>query len=188
MKTIEESILWRRIDMPGHDFCTLQKIEDGWRLVGGAVFSEEEIPCLLNYEVTCDTAWRTLSAVVNGWVGDSNLWITLTVTEDGRWLMNGSDAPEAEGLIDIDLGFTPATNLIQFRRLNMEIGQTVDAPVAYLRFPELTFGRLDHRYHRVGTNAYDYESPDFDYSATLTVSTTGFVTEYPDLWKQEGLQ
>jgi uncharacterized protein len=186
VKKLKQSILWRRIDTPGHDACALWTIEDGWRMEGTAIFrSEAGHPACLNYEVICDSAWRTRSAVVTGWADQSAVELVLGVNTEGLWLLNGSETRETAGLIDIDLGFTPATNLIQFRRLNLEVGQAVNAPVAYLHFPELTLGRLEHRYHRVSHNVYNYEAPRFGYTAALKVSSIGFVTDYSGLWLQE---
>lgn len=87
--------------------------------------------------------------------------------------------------MDIDLGFTPATNRVQLRRLSLQVGQRAEAPKAYLAFPELTLRRLEHRYHRVAAAAYDYEAPCFDYAARLQVSEFGFVTHYPGVWEME---
>jgi uncharacterized protein len=36
--------------------------------------------------------------------------------------------------VDVDLGFTPATNLIVLRGLSLKIGQRAQAPAAYLSF------------------------------------------------------
>jgi len=32
------SVLWRRLDTPGHDVCRLEKSDAGWKLEGVAVF------------------------------------------------------------------------------------------------------------------------------------------------------
>ncbi|HZB44562.1 MAG TPA: putative glycolipid-binding domain-containing protein, partial [Pyrinomonadaceae bacterium] len=99
----------------------------------------------------------------------------------------GTEQAELAGLVDVDLGFTPATNLIQFRRLSLGVGHATDAPTVYLNFPELTLGRLEHRYHRVALDRYDYQAPRFDYTGILRVSAAGFVTHYPGLWELEAL-
>ncbi|HSO74659.1 MAG TPA: putative glycolipid-binding domain-containing protein, partial [Blastocatellia bacterium] len=44
----DQSILWRRLDGPGHEFLRLSSEEDGWRLSGAAVFSHEQQPCRLD--------------------------------------------------------------------------------------------------------------------------------------------
>lgn len=187
--TLLQSILWRRLDVPGHDTCGLWTSDTGWRLTGTAMFRAEEQPCHLNYEVHCDPSWRTRSASVLGWFGRTPVKLTLEVLPGERWTLNGQkQGEEVEGLIDIDLGFTPSTNLIQLRRLSLAVGEEGEAPVAYLHFPEFTLGRLEHRYRRVALDKYDYQAPRFDYAAVLQVSGMGFVTDYPGLWALEALQ
>jgi len=183
---LEQTILWRRLDSPGHDACGLQALDGGWRLTGTAVFlSEEGQPCHLRYEVDCDAAWRARSARVSGWLGKAVVEIAIAAEPGGRWTLNGVEQPQVAGLVDVDLGFTPATNLVQLRRLALDIGQGADAPAAYLLFPELRFERLEQHYRRLTFNEYDYQSPRFGYAATLKVLEAGFVTRYPDLWELE---
>ena len=186
--SLTQTILWRRLDAPGYDACALFALIEGWRLAGTAVFALDEIPCHLSYEVLCDGLWRTRSATVRGWIGRHAVELLIDTPSPRRWSFNGSVQDDLEGLTDVDLGFTPATNLIQLRRLDLEIGEGVDAPVVYLEFPELALGRLDHRYDRRTQSTYDYAAPRFDYAATLEVSDVGFVTRYPGLWDLEALR
>ena len=184
---LEQTILWRRLDSPGHDACGLSSSSQGWRLAGTAVFSSEGQPCRLCYEVDCDTAWHTRWAKVAGWVGRAEVKLHIEAMQAGRWDFNGTEQTGLTGLVDVDLGFTPATNLIQFRRLSLGVGHATDAPAVYLNFPELTLSRLEHRYHRVAPDRYDYQAPVFDYAAVLQVSPAGFVTHYPGLWELAAL-
>ena len=187
MRIPEQLILWRRIDLPGHDACSLWVTQSGWRLTGTAIFALDAQPCHLAYEVNCDTTWRTRSANVMGCIGRQALALTIVAMPGERWEFNGNDQPKVAGCIDVDLGFTPATNLIALRRLALGVGDEFDAPAAYLYFPELKLARLEQRYHRVTLDKYDYRSPSFDYAATLQVSDVGFVTHYPGLWELEAL-
>ena len=187
--TLEQAILWRRLDSPGHDACGLWVSDNGWRLAGTAMFCSEEQPCHLSYEVDCDPSWRTRSASVIGWLGRTTVKLTLEAAPGERWTLNGDEqGAEVAGLVDVDLGFTPATNLIQLRRLSLGIGHEAEAPAAYLHFPELTVGRLEHRYRHVAVDKYDYQAPGFGYAAILQMSDLGFVTQYPGLWALEALQ
>lgn len=174
--------LWQRLDTPGHDSCRLQRRADGWRLAGTALFRHEGRPCVLTYSVDCDTEWRTLSANVSGWLGFDEINLDIAATSGGGWLLNGLEQTPAQGCIDVDLGFTPATNLIAIRRLNPPRRKNTPAPAAYLAFPELRLDRLDQTYRRTGENAFAYAAPVYDYAETLEAAPVGFVTNYPGLW------
>jgi uncharacterized protein len=176
------SILWRRLDSEGHDACRLRRDGEGWRLDGVAAFAEDGRACALAYAVECDAAWRTRSARVSGSLGSDAIDLRIQHTGDG-WLVNGSAPALAPDLTDIDLGFTPATNLIALRRLDLAVGEESPAPAAYLVFPELRFEPIEQMYKRLDQRRYRYVSPAYAYDEVITVSSDGFVTTYPRLWQ-----
>lgn len=185
MNSPVHTIFWRRLDLPGHDVCSLWRSANGWRLSGTAIFLFDEMPCLLAYEVNADADWQTCMASVSGHVGKSVVALTIAPTANGHWSINGSEVQEAAGCIDIDLGFTPTTNLITIRRLALSIGEQSQAPAAWLDFPDFKIKQLEQRYHRVSHDKYEYEAPDVGYAGTLAVDSYGAVTHYPGLWDQE---
>jgi hypothetical protein len=180
-----DTILWRRLDAAGHDACRLVQTDSGWRLEGAAVFRHEGVPACLAYEVDCDGHWRTRDGVVRGWVGGRLLDFRMTRTPAGIWTLNGQVVPHLDRCVDLDLGFTPATNLFQLRRVALQVGQAADVPVAWLDVPAGTLDRLDQRYVRRTAGEYWYEAPRFDYFGLLRVSAVGFVEKYPNLWEAE---
>lgn len=173
---------WHRLDSPGHDTCRLCRQGSGWRLEGAAVFHWDGRACQLRYAVDCDARWASRSATIEGWCGADEVAVGIERTDDGRWTLNGVPQPAAAGLVDLDLGFTPATNLLPIRRLALTIGETSSAPAAYLSFPPKRLTRLDQTYERHDRTRYAYRAPVFDYAAVLTVNETGLVTDYPGLW------
>ncbi len=179
---IEAAILWRRLDIEGHDSCQLVRLEDGWRLTGMAVFGHEGQACVASYGAECDAAWRTRSAVVTGWLGAQALDFHIS-TDAGRWTLNGVEQPQVAGCIDVDLGFTPATNLLGLRRFALAIGQQTPAAAAYLAFPELRMQWLEQTYCRLDATKYRYTASAYRYDDVLEVSEHGFVLDYPGLWK-----
>ena len=184
----EQTILWRRVDLPGHDACSLRAAEGGWDLTGTAVFSSGGRPCRLLYSVECDDAWRTRSASVTGAIGRDPVQLEIVSLPGARWALNGRERAQVQDCVDVDLNFTPATNLIAICRLALRVGDRAEAPAAWLRFPELELEPLEQRYHRVAIDRYEYEAPGVDYAATLQVSEIGFVTRYPGLWEVEAVE
>ncbi len=180
-----DTILWRRLDAAGHDACRLVQRDGAWRLEGAAAFRHEGVPACLAYEVDCDGEWRTREGVVHGWVGARPLDFRITRAPDGIWTLNGQVVPNLDGCVDLDLGFTPATNLFQLRRVALRVGQAADVPVAWLDVAVGTLDMLHQRYERRMTNVYWYEAPRFDYFALLQDNAVGFVEKYPNLWEAE---
>jgi uncharacterized protein len=182
---MKESILWRAIDWPGHEACSLYRVNSEWRLEGTAVFLNDGRTCRLSYSIVCDADWQTRSAVVSGWRGDEDINLKLSVDAHRRWQVNGVAKPAIEGCVDLDLNFSPSTNLLPVRRLNLEVGQQAEVNAAWLRFPSFELESLLQVYERLGEFKYRYSSGGGDFVAELTVNKVGFVTVYPQLWEVE---
>jgi uncharacterized protein len=176
--------LWQRLDTPGHDACVVHRAAGGWRLSGTAVFLDGARPCQLGYRVDCDERWNSLSATVSGWAGRDRIDVTIEALAHGAWALNGAEQPLARGCVDVDLGFTPATNLIVIRRLDLQTEAIVPAPAAWMPFPELHLQRLEQTYRRIGIRQYDYQAPDVPYEAVLSVDESGLIVDYPGLWRR----
>ena len=178
------SFFWRKLDHPGFDSCRLLRLSTGWCLTGAAVFWDEGRPCHFHYEVLADAAWRTRRATVAGYLGNRAIELRINAASDNRWRVGGEVQNTVSGCVDVDLGFTPATNLIALRRLSLKVGQRAEAPAAYLAFPRMRFVKLPQTYHRVGRTEYEYEAPTVGYAGTLQVSPSGAVVQYPGLFER----
>lgn len=177
----EGRVLWRRLDRAGHEAACLRREGDGWRLEGSAALLHEGKPCGLAYHVLCDAAWRTRSCRVTGWLGERSVDVDIAVDGDQRWTLNGEACPDVDGCIDVDLNFSPSTNLLPIRRLALAIGASAPVRAAWLRFPSFRLELLEQVYRRTGETAYRYESAGGAFTADLEVDAAGFVTRYPGL-------
>lgn len=179
------TILWRRLDLPGHDAAALTRTPDGWHLSGVAVLARTNRPCRLEYEIDCDSHWLTRRCTLAGYVGAAT--VTLDVARDsaGSWIVGGAPAAGLKGCDDIDFGFTPATNLLPIRRLELSVGAKAAVRAAWVRFPELTLEVLDQVYARLADDRYLYESAGGSFRRELRVDDVGFVLDYPDFWRAE---
>jgi uncharacterized protein len=180
-----ETILWRGILQPGHEACRLVHEEPGWRLDGTAVFLHDLQTCLLTYKIDCDSTWRTVSAMVEGWIGKKIVSMRINTDTNHRWWLNGVEVPEVAGCLDLDLNFSPSTNLIPIRRLSLEVGEMAGITAAWLRFPSFQLEPLSQSYQRLEELLYRYESGSGRFVADLRVNQAGFAIEYPGIWTAE---
>lgn len=185
MITTTTTILWRRLDRPGHDAARLVERPDGALLEGTAVFAEAGRPRRLDYRVECDASWRTVAAHVVGWIDGTAIDVAVAATANRRWTIDGRPCLEVAGCDDIDLSFTPATNLLAIRRLRAAIGQRVAVRAAWLDFPVIALQPLEQVYERLTETTWRYESGGGTFTASLEVGAAGFVTVYPGLWQQQ---
>jgi hypothetical protein len=178
-RDMDQSILWLRLDRPGHEFARVRSHGADWHLSGTAVFVHEQQPCRLDYLVVCDRGWQTRSGRIIGWIGNVEVEIEVAVDSARRWRLNGKLTLAVEGCIDLDLNFSPSTNLLPIRRLNLAMGQEAPVRAAWLRFPGFTLEPLDQRYRRTTRTTYRYESAGGSFVADLEVDRDGLVTRYP---------
>jgi hypothetical protein len=188
MADIIESILWRSTSWPGHESARLARHAEGWLLEGGAAFAQEGQSCLLTYAIRCTREWVTRHASVSGWVGSRTVEVTIEVSDDGRiWRLNGVVATPVAGCIDIDLNFSPSTNLLPIRRLDLQVGEEASVRAAWLRFPSFRLEPLEQSYTRRDETTYVYRNQDSGFTADLRVSPNGLVLDYDGLWTAEPL-
>ncbi|WP_252946162.1 putative glycolipid-binding domain-containing protein [Oceanicola sp. 502str15] len=170
---------WHRLDMAGDDTCRLVEEPDGWMLCGHARYETGGTRAALDYIVRCTPTWESRSADITGLIDGQDVAWRLLRTDAG-WQLGESPAALPDCL-DIDLAFTPATNLLPLRRLAFDETQAVAA--AWFREDEDSgrLDRLDQRYTPRGAGRFTYASPGFE--AELEVHPSGFVTRYPGLWE-----
>lgn len=179
---LDTSILWRRNDNTGHEYARLIEHETQWLVSGVALFEHEGLPCSLGYSIRCDRSWATQYARVEGRVGDRDVNVEITADEARVWRVNGEICPEVAGSIDVDLNFSPSTNLLPIRRLNLEIGQRAEVRAAWLRFPSFRLELLVQSYTRTGAQTYTYESGGGSFVAQLEVAEVGWPVSYAGVW------
>jgi len=178
-------MLWRRLDSPGHEFARLEKSAAGPRLSGTAAFLHSQEPCHLSYVIDCDPQWKTRAASVRGHIGLRSVEMEIVVRPNGDWLMSDSVVPNVAGCIDLDLNFSPSTNLLPIRRANLAVGASATVRAAWLRFPDLKLEPLDQIYTRTSDSNYRYQSDNGRFLVDLTVNEHGFVVAYPGFWQAE---
>lgn len=178
------SILWRRLDRGGHESARVTNQNGLWQVRGSAVFADAGLPVRLDYSVECDPEWQTRSALVAGWVGTAEVDVRVGATPNG-WRLNGQVATSVAGCIDVDLNFSPSTNLLPIRRLNLAVGEEATVRAAWLRFPSFQLEPLEQRYRRIDLDTYAYESAGGSFRAELRVNGIGLPLEYAGLWVSE---
>ena len=171
--------------LPGKAGGSPNGLDTGWKLSGTAIFLSEQGPSELDYVVLCDSTWQTNSAQISGVIGGSAVNLIVSANAERRWYLNGVECGAVKGCVDIDLGFSPSTNLLPIRRLALDVGGEATVKAAWLPFPSLRFELLPQLYRRDGDRTYHYESRGGLFVRTLEVNRVGFVTSYPDFWQAE---
>lgn len=179
------SAFWKTIHTAGHDAALLRRTGSGWRLDGMAVYAVGGEPAQIRYRLDLHHDWSTRSGFFEGFVGARA--VGREIRRDGAdWTLDGVGQDAVTGASDLDFGFTPATNHPQLRRMALEVGRSRRITVAWLDVDSEALEPLPQIYTRVAESAYDYDSPQDPYRATLGIAPNGFVRTYPGLWEMTG--
>ena len=183
----QSHIRWRRIDVPGREEAYIEQTAAGWRLTGRLEVDEGNVSAQLKYQIDCERDWRTRQTVVTGSASGAPMRFEFSTDGAGHWTLNGVRLPLVEGALDIDLGFTPATNLLPIRRLDLAVGERADIRTAWVRFPELRVEALEQSYQRDAARVFRYDAlvDGERFQARLDTDEFGRILRYEGLWEVE---
>ncbi len=179
---MSELAFWECLYTAGHDAAVLEPAGVGWLLHGTAVFRHDDGPAQVSYAVEIDADWRSRRGHVQGWLGGQRFDHVIERRDDG-WHLDGRHQQGLAHLVDLDFGFTPATNLQQLRRVALWPGQAADIPVAWFDLQETRLVELPQHYACLDATSYRYATPQGPYQAVLEIAPNGFCSLYPELWR-----
>ena len=151
---------------------------------GQLLLAVNQRPVQIFYEVLTDHCWRTREARITISTADEEF--AIHADGIGHWTISGEESTavtQFDGFLDIDFGFTPSTNLLPIRRLNLAIGESAQADAIWFRFPECVFEPLHQTYTRLAADTYRYTSHT-GFTGEITVDELGIPVRYADLWER----
>lgn len=173
-------VVWHCAALNSTEHSVVSEREDGWEVAGVVVAPIGESPGHIEYSVATNPRWQTQRASI-GIHGPLAARIEVEVLT-GSWRIDGVTHPDLTGCADIDLGFTPGTNTLPIRRLNLAVGETATTTAAWFKFPEMVWVKAAQRYERVTESTWRYTAGASDF--LLDVDRYGRVISYgDDLWR-----
>lgn len=147
---------------------------------GTTLLAGDEGPVEIRYSVNLSADWTTTSVGVHIRAPSDDRSVALVRRDDGTWLV-GDDAIDAfSGADDADFAWTPATNTIPIRRLDLAPGQSATIEAIVIPFPGRDVERRTQTYERLAPRRWRYRAGD--YETDLTTNEHGFVVAYPGRW------
>jgi uncharacterized protein len=168
---------WRHAD-PREGFEVA--IEGPFRFAGQTAGVDGDLVWALRYEIEHDGAWVTQAGTVQGLAGR-----VCVEAEEGTWRVNGEARPDLDGCLDLDLEASVCTNAMPVRRMRLGVGESAEAPAAWVRVPDLRVERLEQSYRRLpdedGRSRYDYEAPGEEFTCVIVFDADGLTRDYPGI-------
>jgi uncharacterized protein len=176
--------LWQWLQGPGLERFELLLVDGEWILHGTIISMSQGEPVEARYQLVCDSSFLTRRAHISVRAASGEHEVEISA-ENGRWYQNGSENLSVRGALDIDLGWSPSTNMLPIRRLGLRIGQSSgEFTAAWVRFPALTLEPLPQEYLRVSERLYRYSSRGGRFTAQLQVDDHAIVVNYEGFWQR----
>lgn len=171
-------VAWRHQDL--REGFEVVFVEPRWTVEGATTAVEQGAAFAVQYAIELTPDWLTRGARVAAFGRD----VHLLADGDGHWHVDGVAAPALDGVFDVDLEASAFTNAFPVHRLALAVGESADAPAAWVRRDTLAVERLEQRYTRLpdsadGLSRFDYWSPDL--SCELVYDEFGLVLGYPGI-------
>jgi hypothetical protein len=175
--------VWESDLLDSREDFTLAAGADSYELAGTTLIMHDDVRVEIVYRVEVTSEWSTRNATID--IAALALTHRVEVPEPGIWLIDGEHRADLDGCTDIDLGWTPATNTIPIRRLELEGRDSATIRAAWLKWSELEFMVSDQTYTKTGEATWRYASGKF--SAELLADDHGVVVRYgdPPIWREE---
>ena len=178
------TVIWRNLKIPGQEYCMLFGSPEGFNFNGWVILAYGR-PYWIRYEIQCDSSWNTRSVQVAFASGNSRSEAHYKVKPPGLWWRQNREIPELRGCLDVDLGFSPATNTLPIRRLNLRQNESGHLAAAWIRLPDQPVVPLEQIYTNLGGRNFRYQSVPSGFTADITVDHLGLVAKYSKGWIRE---
>lgn len=178
-------LIWQHLEAPGWEHVRVISDHPGWTVFDSILVREDSGQVLRGgYTLVVDKQWRTLELrfMLESAPG-SMQGVHLISEGDGRWSdANEQHIPELDGILDVDIQWSPLTNTLPLRRLNMTEGSHHDVRLAYIALPDLALQVVDQHYHRPNASTLEFSAPGSPEKYLIKTDQDGYVSDYPELF------
>lgn len=181
-------LIWRSANEPGFEHVRVDEGHPEWTVFDSMFVREHNgVVRRGGYTLIVDKAWRALELrlMVEQEPGSMTA-LHVMASGDGRWVdADQRPIPELDGCIDIDVRWTPLTNTLPIRRLEIDGDAEQEIRVACVSLPDLAIRPLMQRYARVNDTTVRYRSETMPEGVEIAVDGEGFVVNYPGEFRRE---
>ena len=131
---MRHDVIWTSASLESSEDCVIHEQPAGVALSSSTTLPLDDGLGRIDYELEADADWRVLGATITV-SGRTDRRIEIERSSAG-WTVDGEPRPDLDACVDLDLGWTPATNILPLRRRPVAIGESVSTRAAWVRFPE----------------------------------------------------
>lgn len=182
---MQQEYLWQALDTAGFEHVRVDQSHPGWNVFDSMIVREHDGQIVRGgYTLVVDKEFRTLEIRIMAEQEPGSM-AALHLLANGEGVWTDADErriPSLDGVIDVEIQWSPLTNTLPVRRLDLKSGDERDISVAYIAMPSLELRRSEQRYTRIDASTVRYTSQGGDFTADIEVDEDGVVLQYPELF------
>lgn len=174
-------MIWKGFQYASKEHCSVAIGADEILINGRIKSRPVDIDLDVSYSLRLTAAWETLAVRIAGRF-ENKAFDHDFQRADSVW--KNWDGTQYSGGLEPDISFTPLTNTLPVRRLNMRVGESSEIEVLYFDLATRLVDVRKQRYTRLSDFQYRFETVPADFEAVIEVDEDGFVTQYPELFSR----
>lgn len=179
---MQTNLLWTGRGYYSLENCLVNTTEEGSVITSTIIGYYEERIYIVDYQITTNHRWETLSVEINARHSNQIESIKLASDGKGNWTSHGKPAGHLKGCIDVDISLTPLTNTLAINRLRLAVNEGKKIHVVYFDLLSNQIKPVHQKYIKLSDSEYKYENVPNDFEAKIQVDDAGFVVDYPMLF------
>jgi len=179
---MQTNMLWTGREYYSLENCLVNVTDKGSEINSVVIGKYGEKIYMVEYKIKTNQNWETVYLAVQSQHSNQREQFIFESDGKGNWMMNGKQAGQFKGCIDIDIPLTPFTNTLPINRLKLEEHEEHQVQVIYLDLLERHIVPVKQKYIRLSQTEYRYENIPNNFEANIEVDDLGFVVDYPSLF------
>jgi hypothetical protein len=173
------NLSWKGYEYASTEHCSVAILEHEILINGQIRSRPKDLDLRIAYGIVLNQSWETKNIRINGQFEKQLIDFDFRRSADG-W--TSWDGQQLEGGTEPDISFSPLTNTIPIRRLNLKAGESAEIDVLYFDLANNSVDVRKQRYTRLSADRYKFETVPKDFEAVIEVDDNSFVEDYPDLF------
>ena len=183
---MQTRLLWSGIEYYSLENCLVKTGKAGNKISSTIVGLYSKKIYTVEYYLETDKQWQTFFLRLKYSINNKIKNITLRKT-DKHWLLNNRKKVAFDNCFDVDISITPFTNILPIKRLQLKENREHIVNVIYIDIFDNTIKALQQSYQRISRSIYFYKNVPNDFEVKIEVDRSGFVVNYPSLFKRTAI-
>lgn len=184
-RQLRSCVLWRRIlDDRSDEFCAVRQQEDEAELEGTSIGLTSALePFCCSYKILTNSALSKSRQLCISYLSPTGTRLLSMSRSNGGWKVE-ADEPFFIVADEIDLEWSPLTNMFPLRRMLEQGLMRLELKAAWVRMPDLRIERATQCYEWIDSLTARYINLESGFTALIRHDGEGFPLDYEGVWQQ----